>query len=86
LERLQVILWLTMALVCIQISSTVPVLILATGIVKLDPYLEPFTGALKSRYTKAQQWIKTINDYEGGIEKFSRVRDRTITMVKSFGY
>jgi 1,4-alpha-glucan branching enzyme len=44
-----------------------------SGIVQLDPYLEPFKGALQSRYAKAQQWLKTIDDTEGGIEKFSRV-------------
>ncbi|KAH7411629.1 glycoside hydrolase superfamily [Phaeosphaeria sp. MPI-PUGE-AT-0046c] len=43
-----------------------------TGIVQLDGYLEPFTGALKSRFAKAQQWIKTIDETEGGLEKFSR--------------
>ena len=43
------------------------------GIVQLDPYLEPFKDALKSRYSKAQQWIKTIEETEGGLEKFSRV-------------
>ncbi|KAF1363940.1 alpha-glucan branching enzyme [Lizonia empirigonia] len=43
-----------------------------TGIVQLDPYLEPFKDALKSRYAKAQQWIKTIQETEGGLEKFSR--------------
>lgn len=42
------------------------------GIVQLDPYLEPFSGALKSRYAKAQQWLKTINDTEGGLDKFSK--------------
>lgn len=45
----------------------------AAGVVKLDPYLEPFTGALKSRYSKAQKWIKDIDATEGGLEKFSRV-------------
>lgn len=45
---------------------------LTTGIVQLDPYLEPFKDALKSRYAKAQQWIKTIQETEGGLEKFSR--------------
>lgn len=40
--------------------------------VQLDPYLEPFKDALKSRYNKAQQWIKTIDQHEGGMEKFSR--------------
>ncbi len=51
------------------------------GIVQLDPYLEPFSGALKSRYAKAQQWINTINDTEGGLEKFSRAS--TVLIVSS---
>lgn len=38
----------------------------------MDPWLEPFSGALRSRYAHAQRWIKTINDTEGGLEKFSR--------------
>jgi len=45
-----------------------------TGIVQLDGYLEPFKDALKSRFSKAQQWIKAIDDTEGGLDKFSRVR------------
>lgn len=53
------------------------------GIVQLDPYLEPFSGALKSRYAKAQQWIKTINDTEGGLEKFSRVSTTQCTLSTS---
>lgn len=44
-----------------------------TGIVQLDPWLEPFKPSLQSRYAKAQQWLKTINDTEGGLEKFTRV-------------
>jgi 1,4-alpha-glucan branching enzyme len=40
---------------------------------QLDPWLEPFTGALKSRFSKAKQWVKTIDETEGGLEKFSRV-------------
>ncbi|MCJ1450311.1 alpha-1,4-glucan branching enzyme [Mycoblastus sanguinarius] len=43
-----------------------------TGVVQLDPWLEPFTDALRSRYSHAQKWIKTINDTEGGLDKFSR--------------
>ena len=42
------------------------------GIVQLDGYLEPFKGALQSRFAKAQKWIKTIDETEGGLEKFSR--------------
>ncbi|KAI8625886.1 alpha amylase [Xylariaceae sp. FL1651] len=43
-----------------------------TGVTELDPYLSPFQDALKRRYTKAQEWIKKLDDTEGGIEKFSR--------------
>ncbi|KAL6359591.1 hypothetical protein LRP88_07012 [Fusarium phalaenopsidis] len=43
-----------------------------TGVVKLDPWLSPFSDALKRRFSKAQEWIKSINDNEGGLEKFSR--------------
>jgi hypothetical protein len=48
-------------------------LIITPGVVKLDPWLEPFSEALRRRYSKTQDWIKTINDTEGGLEKFSRV-------------
>ncbi|MCJ1374564.1 alpha-1,4-glucan branching enzyme [Loxospora ochrophaea] len=43
-----------------------------TGVIQLDPWLSPFKDALRSRYSHAQRWIKTINDTEGGLEKFSR--------------
>ncbi|KAK3672890.1 alpha-1,4-glucan branching enzyme [Recurvomyces mirabilis] len=43
-----------------------------TGICQLDPYLDPYKASLRSRFSKAQQWIKTINDNEGGLENFSR--------------
>ncbi|KAK8039388.1 branching enzyme (be1) [Apiospora rasikravindrae] len=43
-----------------------------TGVLQIDPWLEPFADALKRRYAKAQKWIKTIDDTEGGMEKFSR--------------
>lgn len=41
------------------------------GVVKLDPWLEPFSDALRRRFSKAQEWIKTINEHEGGMDKFS---------------
>lgn len=47
-----------------------------TGVVQLDPYLEPFKPALKSRFSKAQDWINRINETEGGLEKFSRGYER----------
>lgn len=40
--------------------------------IQLDPWLEPFKEPLRRRYSHAQKWIKTINDTEGGLEKFSR--------------
>ena len=39
---------------------------------KLDPWLSPFKDALRSRYSRAQQWVKTLNDTEGGLENFSK--------------
>lgn len=43
-----------------------------SGVVQLDPWLEPFKDALRSRYSYAQKWIKTIGETEGGLENFSR--------------
>ncbi|KAH8769592.1 alpha-glucan branching enzyme [Hyaloscypha sp. PMI_1271] len=47
-----------------------------TGVVALDPWLAPFKESLKARYNKAQEWIKTINETEGGLEKFSRGKEK----------
>ena len=43
-----------------------------SGVVQLDPWLSPFKDALRSRYSRAQKWIKTIEESEGGLDKFSR--------------
>ncbi|GAB0132005.1 hypothetical protein EsDP_00000456 [Epichloe bromicola] len=43
-----------------------------TGVVKLDPWLEPFSEPLRRRYAKANEWIRTIEANEGGLEKFTR--------------
>ncbi|KAL7954676.1 hypothetical protein V8C34DRAFT_317119 [Trichoderma compactum] len=45
------------------------------GVIQLDPWLAPFGDALKRRYSKAQDWIKVINDTEGGFDKFSKGTD-----------
>lgn len=42
------------------------------GVIQLDPWLEPYRDALKHRFSKAQHWINTIDETEGGLEKFSR--------------
>jgi 1,4-alpha-glucan branching enzyme len=43
-----------------------------TGIIQLDPWLEPFKDSLRSRFAKAKKWIDAIDQTEGGLEKFSR--------------
>ncbi|KAI0019819.1 carbohydrate-binding module family 48 [Xylariomycetidae sp. FL0641] len=43
-----------------------------TGVVQLDPWLEPFSGSLKRRYAKAHEWIDRIQATEGGLDKFSK--------------
>ncbi|PGH16532.1 1,4-alpha-glucan-branching enzyme [Helicocarpus griseus UAMH5409] len=55
------------------------------GVVKLDPWLEPFKEALKSRFNHTNHWIKTINETEGGLEKFSRGYERFGFNVKDNG-
>ena len=42
------------------------------GVIQLDPWLSPFKDALRRRYSHAQKWIKTLDETEGGLEKFSR--------------
>ena len=44
----------------------------SSGVIQLDPWLEPFKDALKSRFSRAQKWIKTIDETEGGLDKFSK--------------
>lgn len=43
-----------------------------TGIIQLDPWLGDFKEPLKERFAKAKKWIETIDQTEGGLEKFSR--------------
>ncbi|KAL8996150.1 MAG: hypothetical protein Q9188_006637 [Gyalolechia gomerana] len=56
-----------------------------TGVVQLDPWLSPFKDSLRSRYSHAQKWIKTINETEGGLEKFSRGSEMFGFVVKDNG-
>lgn len=58
---------------CSSISSHRISIDLRIGVVTLDPWLSPFKDSLKRRYSKAQDWIKTIQDTEGGLDKFSKV-------------
>lgn len=41
-------------------------------VIQLDPWLSPFKDALRSRYDRAQKWIKTIDEKEGGLDNFSK--------------
>ncbi|KAK4043609.1 alpha-glucan branching enzyme [Parachaetomium inaequale] len=56
-----------------------------TGVLKLDPWLSPFQDSLKRRYAKAQEWIKRIDDAEGGLDKFSKGTDLFGLRVKEDG-
>ena len=58
---------------------------MTAGVVQLDPWLSPFKKALQSRYSHAQKWIKTINDTEGGLEKFSRGYEKYGLIVQPNG-
>lgn len=39
---------------------------------QLDPWLDPYKDALRSRYSHAHKWLRDINEHEGGLEKFSK--------------
>lgn len=52
-----------------------------TGVIRLDPWLEPFQDALRTRYSKAQSWIKSLSETEGGLAEFSKVRTISLTRV-----
>ncbi|KAF9373256.1 alpha-1,4-glucan branching enzyme, partial [Podila verticillata] len=55
-----------------------------TGVIELDPWLEPYRGALKHRYAAYQTWKNTIAK-EGGYEKFSRGYERFGFQVEKNG-
>ncbi|ODO09900.1 1,4-alpha-glucan-branching enzyme [Cryptococcus amylolentus CBS 6273] len=42
-----------------------------TGVVTLDPWLEPFSNSLKERYAAYQKQRSVIDKHEGGLAKFS---------------
>lgn len=52
-----------------------------TGLIKMDPWLEPFKDTLKHRYVRAKDWVHTIDKHEGGLEKFSKVSQGSIISV-----
>ncbi|KAJ5246725.1 1-4-alpha-glucan-branching enzyme [Penicillium chermesinum] len=43
-----------------------------TGVLTIDPWLEPHKDVLKQRYSLVQKWASDIERSEGGLEKFSR--------------
>jgi 1,4-alpha-glucan branching enzyme len=43
-----------------------------TGVVGVDPWLEPYSDALRHRYKAFKHWVDTINKYEGGLGEFSK--------------
>lgn len=51
-------------------------MLMRVGVIQLDPWLSPFKEALRSRYSHAQRWIKTIDETEGGLGNFSKGNDK----------
>ncbi|KAJ9095208.1 alpha-1,4-glucan branching enzyme [Naganishia cerealis] len=47
-----------------------------TAVVALDPYLEPYKGAIKYRFDRFAQIKQQINDAEGGYDRFSKSYER----------
>lgn len=48
--------------------------------------LEPFAPFYKKRYAKYADWVKTIDETEGGMDKFSRGWQGESGLVSSFVY
>jgi hypothetical protein len=55
-------------------------LILLIGIIDLDPWLEPFREAIQRRYKYVESWINTVDETEGGLDKFSKVGSNLIDL------
>ncbi|KAL4912399.1 glycoside hydrolase superfamily [Aspergillus aurantiobrunneus] len=43
-----------------------------TGIIDLDPWLEPFREAIQRRFNYVESWIEIVDKAEGGLDKFSK--------------
>jgi len=52
--------------------SAVPSVEDGTGVVQVDPWLEPFKPFLRHRYANYKQWVEDLEKHEGGLERFSR--------------
>ncbi|PHH50626.1 1,4-alpha-glucan-branching enzyme [Ceratocystis fimbriata CBS 114723] len=58
-----------------------------SGIISLDPYLEPHRDALKRRYSKAQEWLKKLDATEGGVANFAKaIHSHTKQGYERFGF
>ncbi|KAL2828567.1 1,4-alpha-glucan-branching enzyme [Aspergillus pseudoustus] len=56
-----------------------------TGIIDLDPWLEPFREAIQRRYRYVESWVKTVDETEGGLDKFSKGYEKYGFNVSSNG-
>ena len=43
-----------------------------TGVLAIDPWLEPFAEPIRHRYSAFKKWLNLINEHEGGLDSFSR--------------
>lgn len=41
--------------------------------IDIDPWLEPFRGTIRHRFSASESLVRTINETEGGLDKFSKV-------------
>lgn len=45
------------------------------GVLQIDPWLSPFQDVLKRRVSRAKDWVKKIDETEGGLSKFTKGAD-----------
>lgn len=45
-----------------------------TGVLQIDPWLSPFQDVLKRRVSRTKDWIKKIDETEGGLTNFTKAR------------
>lgn len=60
--------------ICEHASTSADTADMPPGVLQVDPWLSPFQDVLKRRVSRAKDWIKTIDETEGGLAKFTKAR------------
>lgn len=58
--------------ICDHASTSQDTADLLPGVLQIDPWLSPFQDVLKRRVSRAKEWIKKIDETEGGLTKFTK--------------